>query len=1209
MAGRSLRASTAGIQRARQALERRSLIQRSLEEEGIASWSTINKFFNGKPVARNIFLEICHRLDLDWEEIVGVPARSDAMGQVQSPPPDRSEPLPTPLLEAMQQASADAREALTPRILERIPRAVVQEKYLPAIARGVSGGHQRVIAIVGPAGYGKSTLLGNLYDELVQAYTPWIGLVLCSTLSLSTGFVSFTSYGHVAATFATAASTASYNPVLPSDYQASLLDVGFGKSLCGLSQPLTTIAQQLTAAYGRGVLLIDTLDLVLQRDVVPAFSQMLRHLLDAGVTVVFICRDHEYNDYLEPTRERLPGLSQAIDRLTVPNFTTAEIRAAAIAFFHTLEPEMTERGQTFADDILQLSADHRPLQEIIQNPLLLALLCELFAREGNVPPDLTVSKLYQRYWQEKIASSRLDHPDDAMLAMAKEQLCLTIARVLFEYSRERLCESLYRDELGLTFTGTTAQALSDLQSEGVLEQLPSRKLHFFHQTLLEYAIAYWLTRHTAQSSREQLFATLNQPDTALSKTYWLPVLRQLLTLVDQTDEFAQLVSQLDCHNLGLFGVVALAAASRDRPEALRSLLPTALTLGEPYQRRLRQALRIASRPLVESTWDILLTLLEHSEHATAGNTAQLAGELLARWWQTLQQRLPETLAAIARRSNTLASEEYRTQGDRALLLGWLLQPVLPLLAQVPEPSILAALQSQIHQLGYRTSAAVIQLHTHPSVPSVMQHALLQALIAVAVPNHEAVERALCHFVATLLPPSLVSSAFPLGNTWESVLYGQLPAGWDVIQSKAIGRWAAKDGVIFAALLHDLLQGEPMHLRRYLIALTESVDAGAAPRLLQCLLSSNPDALTEEHCQRLSPLLIRSAQTLTPTAQEQLAVWLQPQAHKHIQSVLPLLNALADASSTAQQLLVQAVETLPAAQQKQIRHQLLRFQPIDQQPPLATLDHRSQKGLVAVYRQQAATEPLALERLLLSAQGQLREIALLASLDLDQMAGTHLEPAQLLPLLQSHFPGVQANALLALTRLSHQKRLLTPEAFTHLCQLLATTANQAVARQFCALVNIWVRQQQQLPAGVLDVLAAIPTNLAKRQLFEGGTARALLDALKAIAQTERTNRAANDLGQLVHTLLTAISMIQVRNSEAEMIDLLSAMHRLDPQFLSTVLQADCPLMAERGWERNIAAVMKTIRRVEGPHSALLDQSLAATWCTPAIRGVVLEARSG
>jgi hypothetical protein len=105
---------------------------------------------------------------------------------------------------------------------------------------------------------------------------------------------------------------------------------------------------------------------------------------------------------------------------------------------------------------------------------------------------------------------------------------------------------------------------------------------------------------------------------------------------------------------------------------------------------------------VERTWDVLLTLLEQAEHATAGNTAQLTGELLARWWQTLKQRLPETLTAIGRRSHTLASEEYQTRGDQALLFGWLLQPVLPLLEETSDPSTLAALQTHIHQLGCRT---------------------------------------------------------------------------------------------------------------------------------------------------------------------------------------------------------------------------------------------------------------------------------------------------------------------------------------------------------------------------------------------------------------------------------------------------------------------------------------------------------------------------
>ena len=775
MTGRSLQASITGIQRAKQALLRRSLIQRSLVDEGIASWSTINKFFTGKPVARSIFLEICHRLDLAWEVVVGVPDRQEALSQAlpSQTPHDRPEPSQHPLLESIQQASAAAREALTPRILERIPRTVVQEKYLPAIDRGVSGGHQRVVAIVGPAGYGKSTLLGNLYDELVQANTPWVGLVLCSTLSLSTGFVSFTSYGHVAATFA-AAGAGHYNPMLPSDYQASLLEMGFGKSLCGRSQAITEVAQQMTATCGRGVLLIDTLDLVLQRDFVSAFGQMLRQLLDVGVTVVFTCRDHEYNDYLEPTRERLPGLSQAIDRYTVPNFTTAEVRAAAEAFFRKAQPSALDRGQTFADHILLLSADHRSLRDIIENPLLLALLCDLFAQDDNVPPDLTVSKLYKRYWEEKIAYSRLDQSRFVPMAIEKENLCLTIARVLFKRSEARLCESLYWDELNLQLTESMTNAYSELLSEGVIDRLPSGKVHFFHQTLLEYAIAYWLTRHAAQPQRDQLLFTFQDTEASERKTYWLPILRQYLVILDRKEEFEAIVSQLNINDIGIFGTVALAAASRHQSAALLTLLPTALKLGEAYQRRLRQALASASYQLIEDCWGILLSLLAQAEHTTAANTAQMLGVLFVRWWKRLKLRLPETLDAIAHRNPDVNRQVHQHQDARSLLLGWLLQPCLPLLREQPEPELLTALRNHYAILGYKTCIAILQLHRLPSVSLASQQALLAKMLRFPVPNDANLEKEVTTFVTTQLPAPLAPVESLLGTGWREILYTAFP---------------------------------------------------------------------------------------------------------------------------------------------------------------------------------------------------------------------------------------------------------------------------------------------------------------------------------------------------------------------------------------------------------------------------------------------------
>ncbi len=75
MAGRSLRLSKTGQQQARQALLLQNLTQKAIaNEQVIASWSTVNRFFNGKPVDRFIFQELCYTLELDWQEVA---ARED----------------------------------------------------------------------------------------------------------------------------------------------------------------------------------------------------------------------------------------------------------------------------------------------------------------------------------------------------------------------------------------------------------------------------------------------------------------------------------------------------------------------------------------------------------------------------------------------------------------------------------------------------------------------------------------------------------------------------------------------------------------------------------------------------------------------------------------------------------------------------------------------------------------------------------------------------------------------------------------------------------------------------------------------------------------------------------------------------------------------------------------------------------------------------
>jgi hypothetical protein len=90
---------------------------------------------------------------------------------------DTAHTLSDDLLAVVQRNAKAAREGLEPRILERISRSVVRKKYLPAIQRGITEGKQRVIPLVGPAGYGKTTILGDIYDELMQSGAGWIALV------------------------------------------------------------------------------------------------------------------------------------------------------------------------------------------------------------------------------------------------------------------------------------------------------------------------------------------------------------------------------------------------------------------------------------------------------------------------------------------------------------------------------------------------------------------------------------------------------------------------------------------------------------------------------------------------------------------------------------------------------------------------------------------------------------------------------------------------------------------------------------------------------------------------------------------------------------------------------------------------------------------------------------------------------------------------
>ncbi|HAG80893.1 MAG TPA: hypothetical protein DCL61_06905 [Cyanobacteria bacterium UBA12227] len=175
MAKRSLQASAQGIKEAKIALDCKNLTQKAITTElQIASWSTVNKFFTGQAVDRRIFIEICEALDLEWDEIA-IKGKSDRPLSISDQIPnatvanpnlgDRQPTVDSPnLLEEsalVERNATRARSALNPYILPRLRRQSLLEKCLKAIHRGVTDHKQRIIPILGAAGYGKSTLLGK----------------------------------------------------------------------------------------------------------------------------------------------------------------------------------------------------------------------------------------------------------------------------------------------------------------------------------------------------------------------------------------------------------------------------------------------------------------------------------------------------------------------------------------------------------------------------------------------------------------------------------------------------------------------------------------------------------------------------------------------------------------------------------------------------------------------------------------------------------------------------------------------------------------------------------------------------------------------------------------------------------------------------------------------------------------------------------------
>jgi predicted NACHT family NTPase len=151
MADRALQASQEGLNLAQRALTNNRLTQKALAERLQVTRQPIGKFFRGDRVDRNLFVEICRTLNLDWEEVVKQPDEPDA--------------------KAVQDAAIDI-DALVQEVREKI-KPFIQDRC----------GYMRVLDMTEPIGlddiYTKVNIVKKItglqhkpITELLQEYKP-----------------------------------------------------------------------------------------------------------------------------------------------------------------------------------------------------------------------------------------------------------------------------------------------------------------------------------------------------------------------------------------------------------------------------------------------------------------------------------------------------------------------------------------------------------------------------------------------------------------------------------------------------------------------------------------------------------------------------------------------------------------------------------------------------------------------------------------------------------------------------------------------------------------------------------------------------------------------------------------------------------------------------------------------------------------------------
>ncbi|MBW4642628.1 MAG: NACHT domain-containing protein [Goleter apudmare HA4340-LM2] len=473
MTRRSLQASTEGINKAKAALIRNSLTQQGLAGELGISRQPVTKFFQGKPVDRYIFVTICEKLNLDWEEIV-----------ISSSFPDIEAAASISEIETLVQSTREKvhdrihRDCHVFRVLNMEQPMSLDDIYIDVNIWEQVRSHRRLDieelsqGLEQPQKCFPGLAVVERYDKLLILGKPGTGkttflkwlAILCNLGELQSDrlpiFINLKDFAETRG-------------------QPSLLEyITQQLAECGVIAPPVT---PTLLNHGRAMVLLDGLDAVKEADIDRVLLEIRR------LTTRFYA-----NSFVITCRIAAQAyIFEQFTEAEIADFNHEQITEFATKWFQVKDPVNTER-------FLEKLQENQPLQELANNPLLLTFLCLYFEQKGDFPYQL--SELYreaidifirqwdaQRHIQREQVYKQLSPPQI-------QELLSQIARMSFEQGQYFFLQKIVKQQIqefiyNLTNANNGPQTL-ELDGEAVLKSITAQ-----HGLLVEQARGIYSFSH------------------------------------------------------------------------------------------------------------------------------------------------------------------------------------------------------------------------------------------------------------------------------------------------------------------------------------------------------------------------------------------------------------------------------------------------------------------------------------------------------------------------------------------------------------------------------------------------------------------------------------------------------------------------------------------------------------------------------------------